>query len=492
VSQLQSMGERPGADDGRRAGGAAPRDPVSLDRCNQPSPALPAGGGLPPAGAISSRLSKQPGRFLHPPSFMSTPPALGPFGFTWSSPLRLPGRGRRAKDSPASLPPLIAFCHLSWHGVWQRPQQFLSRLAQTRALLFVETYCSDVPSARIHQESPAGHPNVVVLAMHLPAARWADGAFIDGERRRLLQEYQARDPRFARPVLWFNDPMAVTAFAGHANELAIVYDCMDELAQFQGAPPQLVGRERELLRRADVVFCGGRKMRDKRLPENPHCHFYGTGVDLEHFGRALRADLAVDPAIAGLPGPVLGYFGVIDERIDYDLLAQLADDLPRASIAMVGPTAKVDPAIFPMRPNLHWLGRREYADLPAITKGFTVCLMPFARNAATEYINPTKALEYMAAGRPIVSTALDEVRTNFGPICRIAENAAAFVRACDEECRTPSSARIRRGLALARANTWESITAQMSEHIAEAVSRRTAAPRESVRAALIPGVLRHV
>lgn len=407
---------------------------------------------------------------------MSAPPS----NFTSASPsrpLQYPSTAFLQSSVPAGSPaeraPLVAFCHLAWDGVWQRPQQLLSRLSQRHPLLFVECHCSDVKASALRTHTPSGQPNVTVLQMHLPAARWADGNFIDAERRRLLEVFRRGDlGRFNAPVLWFNDPMAVTAFAGHCGERAIIYDCMDELAQFRGAPPQLRERELELLARADVVFCGGRKMRDKRAPLNPRCHFYGTGVDCAHFGAARSSDLPVDPQIAELPGKVLGYFGVIDERIDYDLLAALADALPACSIAMVGPAAKVNPAEFPRRPNLHWLGRRDYADLPAITKGFAVCLMPFARNAATEFINPTKALEYMATGRPVVSTALDEVKSNFRTVCRIARTKGEFITYCAEEAQRPSRLRIRRGLALAAQNTWEAITAQMDAHLVEAVQRR--------------------
>lgn len=376
---------------------------------------------------------------------------------------------------PAERAPIIAFCHLGWDGVWQRPQQFLSRLAQTHPVLFVECHCSPVEHSTLRGYSPGGHPNVTVLQMHLPAARWADGHFIDLERRRLLETFRRGDlGRFDDPVLWFNDPMAVVAFAGHCGERAIVYDCMDELAQFRGAPPQLAERERELLLRADVVFCGGRKMREKRLPLNANTHFYGTGVDCAHFGAARSSELPVDPQIAALPGKVLGYFGVIDERIDYELLAKLAAALPDCSIAMVGPHAKVDPATWPRARNLHWIGRRDYADLPAITKGLAVCLMPFALNEATEYINPTKALEYMAAGRPVVSTAINEVKSNFAGICRIAETHDAFIRQCRDELRRPSRLRIRRGLALCAQNTWDAIAAKMDEHLIAAVHAREA------------------
>jgi glycosyltransferase involved in cell wall biosynthesis len=382
-----------------------------------------------------------------------------------------PPSKRPATAGAEEFPPIIALCHLGWDWVWQRPQQFLSRFAERHRVLFVETYCSDVPETRVQLRPVEAHPNVTVLQMHIPAARWSDGAFVDVERRRALKVTLAQElpGRFDRPLLWFYDPMAVIAFAGQLNERAIIYDCMDELSQFRGAPPELMVRERELLEQADVVFCGGQKMRKKRLTANPNTHFFGTGVDCEHFGRALSNDLPLAPELAALQGaPVLGYFGVIDERIDYDLLRKLADARADWHVVMVGPTAKVNPADFPQRPNLHWLGARSYAQLPALTKGFSVAMMPFALNAATEFINPTKALEYMAAGRPVVSTALDEVRLNFGAVARIARSHAEFIALCDREVSKPSRIRIARGQRLAADNTWEAIVAKMAGHIAAA------------------------
>ncbi len=243
--------------------------------------------------------------------------------------------------------PIIALCHLSWNWVWQRPQQFLSRLAKTHPVLFVETYCTDTAATFVKLRTPDAHPNVTLCEMHLPASRWADGKYIDRERRRVLKRVLAAElaGRFDEAILWFNDPMAVTAFAGHLGESLIVYDCMDELSQFKGAPPALIEREYDLLDVADVVFCGGRKMRDKRLAFNANSHFYGTGVDCRHFGSALSESLPIAPEIAALRGPVLGYFGVVDERIDYDLLAALADADPSWHVVMVGPTRRA----FPLR-----------------------------------------------------------------------------------------------------------------------------------------------
>src|SRR5688500_4698761 len=246
--------------------------------------------------------------------------------------------------------PIIAFSHLGWDWVWQRPQQFLSRFAKRHRVLFVETYRAEVDTTRVDLHTPAGHPNVVVMQTHLPASRWDDSRFIDAERCRVVRAVLDGELRgqFERPLPRFYDPMAVTAFARQLRERAIVYDCMDELSQFKGAPPALIERERILLAVADVVFCGGQKMRKKRLPLNPNTHFFGTGVDCEHFGAALSPELPVAPEIAALgDGPVLGYFGVVDERIDYELLATLADARDDWHVVMVGPTAKVDPADFP-------------------------------------------------------------------------------------------------------------------------------------------------
>jgi glycosyltransferase involved in cell wall biosynthesis len=384
------------------------------------------------------------------------------------------GRAPCGGGRGAEILPIIAICHLSWDWVWQRPQQFLSRLAKTHPLLFVETHRSEVRTGYIEVTQDVNNPALRIAKVHLPAHRWCDGAFIDRERRRLLQEWlsTAGEGEFDGAILWFNDPMAVTAYAGHLGECMIVYDCMDELSQFSGAPPELIQREWELVEAADVIFCGGQKMRAKRLPYNPNTHFFGTGVDCDHFGQACCGRALLPPEIAGLKGPVLGYFGVIDERIDYELLSALAMANPRWNIVMVGPTAKVDVSLLPRHENIHWIGPRAYADLPALTAGMHVCMMPFALNAATEFINPTKALEYMAAGKPVVSTALDEVRLNSGEVAWIAHDHEEFIDHCRNQVQAPSRERIELGQQLARANTWESIVHRMQLHLDNVIQGR--------------------
>ena len=345
--------------------------------------------------------------------------------------------------------PIIVHCHLCWDWVWQRPQQFISRLSSRHEILYVETLCPDPqlssPLARFY--TPENCPNVTVLRLQFPTSCWSDGRFVDRERRRLVKEFLAGPGagRFVDAVQWFYDPMAVTAFAGQMDEVLTVYDCMDELSKFRAAPPELKLRELELLETADVVFTGGRALWEAKRAHNPNCHFYGCGVDVAHFGKARAADTRIPDEAVAWSRPVLGYFGVVDERIDYELLAQLADANPDWSVVMVGPTLKVEAAQFPHRPNLHWLGRRDYADLPAYCKAFDVCLMPFALNEATEFINPTKALEYMAAGRPIVSSAVPDVVRNFGSVVRVAKTRDEFISFCRQAATEPDRAAVERG-----------------------------------------------
>ncbi len=382
--------------------------------------------------------------------------------------MALKGRGGRW--------PIIVHCHLCWDWVWQRPQQFISRLSKNHRVLFVETTAPDPelasPLARFRNLEQ--FPNVTVLRLQFPAWCWDDGERIDRERRRLVREF-TRGPgagQFERPVQWFYDPMAAPSFLGEMSEIANVYDCMDELSKFACAPPQIIDREMSLLEEADVVFTGGKKLFESKARLNPNCHFYGCGVEVPHFAKARLEGTPVAPELEGLPKPVLGYFGVVDERIDYALLADLADANPRASVVIVGPVLKVDERSLPRRPNLHWLGKRPYEDLPALCKGFDVCLMPFALNESTEFINPTKALEYMAAGRPIISTAVPDVVSNFGSVVGLAASRAEFVERCRRAAERPDPGAVERGLRMAAANSWDGIVARLEQHVQEAIRNR--------------------
>lgn len=372
--------------------------------------------------------------------------------------------------------PIIVHCHLRWDGVWQRPQQFLSRLAKKHPVLFCEgpTLVNEEITPRFEIKEASNAENVLVMQTFFPASKFSDGAWVDSERLRLLKEALAGElsGQFDSPVQWFYDPMAVTAYAGNIGERAIVYDCMDQLSQFKFAPPELIQREVTLLEKADVVFCGGRKLREAKSRINSNCHFYGCGVDVEHFGKARLEETPLPEDLQKMSRPVLGYFGVVDERLDYGLIAALADANPKWSVAIIGPVVKVDPASLPTRPNLYWLGRREYQQLPGYTKGFDVCLMPFALNEATEYINPTKACEYMATGTQIVSTAVPDVVSNFSEVVDVAQNQEEFIEMCKRAVDRPSEKQIQAGLKMAQENTWDYVVGKLEEHVSDVLTGR--------------------
>jgi glycosyltransferase involved in cell wall biosynthesis len=283
---------------------------------------------------------------------------------------------------------------------------------------------------------------------------------------------------FANPIQWFYSPVTAPAMLGAFNEIAIVYDCMDELAQFRFAHPDLPRRERLLLANADIVFTGGRKLYDAKRRYHRNVHFFGCGVDVAHFGKARLEETVVPADIAELPKPVFGYFGVIDERVDYELVARLAAHNPTGSVVMLGPVVKVDPASLPQAHNIHWLGKREYGELPAYVKGFDVCLMPFALNEATEFINPTKTLEYMAARKPIVSTAVADVVRNFTPVVRVAKSAAEFISLSGRAARNPDLVLLAEGLKKAQGASWDAIVDRMQRLISAAIEEATPETQE--------------
>jgi glycosyltransferase involved in cell wall biosynthesis len=377
--------------------------------------------------------------------------------------------------------PVIVHSHLRWDFVWQRPQQLLSRLSRTNRVLFVEepVYSDDLGAddfAAAHLDLSVPHPRVHRAVPVLPGSlrgHYDDSIVVI---RDLLKRQTADDgllgKRFRRPVQWFYTPMPAPAMVGAFRERAIVYDCMDELSKFRFAPTELTDREAFLMSRADVVFTGGYRLWESKARHHGNVHFFGCGVDVAHFGTALGDAVEVPAEIARLGRKVIGYYGVIDERIDYDLLRTLAESLPDTALVMVGPVVKVDPRELPQAPNIHWLGQRDYASLPAYVKGFDVCLMPFALNEATEYINPTKTLEYMAAGKPIVSTAVYDVVHHFTPVVAVARSHDEFVSGVRAAIAAPDEALIERGLEQARGSSWECIVADMEKILRAAIAAR--------------------
>jgi glycosyltransferase involved in cell wall biosynthesis len=277
-------------------------------------------------------------------------------------------------------------------------------------------------------------------------------------------------------VYWLYTPLALPAVE-HRPDAVVVFDVMDELASFKYAPADMIERDRRALARADLVFTGGPSLYHARKDRHPRVHLFPSGVDEAHFARALHPATGVPPALAALPHPRIGFFGVIDERTDLDLLRAVAALRPEYQWVMVGPHVKIDPADLPQAANLHYLGQQAYSDLPGFCKGFDVCMMPFARNEATRFISPTKTLEYMAAHKPIVSTRITDVAEPYAHIVYLADTPAEFVAAVEAAlAESPARQAARRAAerdVLAR-QAWDQIVAQMRALIAERHAARRA------------------
>jgi len=328
---------------------------------------------------------------------------------------------------------LIVFSHLRWSVVYQRPQHLVSRLARHHPVLFIEEPVHTHGEARL--ERTAAAPNVEVLTPHTPLGTCGfDDAQLSMLKSLLAGFLRERGP--GEHIAWFYTPMAVPLL-DELQPRVVVYDCMDELSALPNAPPQLQQREAALFERADLVLTGGPASYEAKRRLHAKVQCLPSAVDADHFSpQRLKhnSDEAKEAAHlqAHIRFPRLGYCGVIDERLDLRLIADLADARPFTQIVMVGPVVKIDPASLPRRANIHWLGLQPYALLPYLMAPWDVCLMPFALNDATRFISPTKTLAYMAAEKPVVSTAVRDVALLYGEVVRIARDTAGFVAACDD------------------------------------------------------------
>jgi UDP-galactopyranose mutase len=367
---------------------------------------------------------------------------------------------------------LICFSHLRWDFVLQRPQHLMERFARHRRVFYFEEPIPVGGATGFLEFHRTATGNVDVVRPRLPDH--LGGAERDAMLAGLV-EHLVRTACLDRPVLWFYTPMMLP-LANGIEAGAVVYDCMDELANFKFAPPDIAALERQLLERADVVFTGGHGLFDAKRHLHGNIHPFPSSVDVAHFAQA-RAKDQTDPADqARIPHPRLGFYGVIDERIDLALLRGLAESRPDWSVVMIGPTAKIDPVDLPRLPNIHYLGNKPYADLPGYLAGWDVALMPFAVNAATRFISPTKTPEYLAGGRPVVSTPVPDVVRQFSdnPGVLVGHSVESFVGGCETAlglAENPSGWRDAVDTWLAD-QSWDTTFARMRELVDEAVTGR--------------------
>ena len=370
-------------------------------------------------------------------------------------------------------PTLLCFSHLRWDFVFQRPQHLMSRFAREMTVVFWEepTEIGARETAFLKVRKADDAANVRIVTPHLPAG-------LDEERETVLKRLlDAHVSSCARPlVTWYYTPMMLP-FSRHLDTSAVIYDCMDELSKFRFAPERLLDLEQELIGRADLVFTGGASLYEAKKDRHPSVHCFPSSVDRPHFAKA-RRELPQPADQAELKHPRLGFYGVIDERFDIDLLREVADMRPDWSFVMVGPVVKIGEDELPRAANIHYVGGKTYEQLPTYLSGWDVALMPFAMNDSTQFISPTKTPEYLSGGKPVVSTPIRDVVRTYGHLegVHIACDADGFVRCCEkalEQSRDPNGEWLAEADLLLAATSWDTTQARMAGLIAEALGERT-------------------
>ncbi len=371
---------------------------------------------------------------------------------------------------------LICLSHLRWDFVYQRPQHLLSRFArQKNVFFFEEPIFSDEPT---RLDVSRREDNLFVVVPRI--------SHFDRENRRLAEiERELLDGFISSQnvgdfVLWFYTPMAMD-FAAHLKPLATVFDCMDELSAFKFAPPELIENEKRLLEKADLVFTGGQSLYEAKRDKHAQIFAFPSSIDAAHFrqARSISEEPEDQKPIAY---PRFGFCGVIDERMDIELLGEMADLRPDWQFVMIGPVVKIADEDLPRRSNIHYLGGKDYLDLPKYLAGWDVAMMPFAINDSTRFISPTKTPEYLAAGLPVISTPIRDVVRPYGEkdLVYIAATAEEFV-AAGEKCLTENkSDRLQKADEFLSHNSWDKTFEQMMRLIDETIAEQPKATAQTV------------
>jgi len=307
---------------------------------------------------------------------------------------------------------LIVFSHLKWDFVYQRPQHIISGLSNTFRILFVEEptmqhdfTIREITSYEVTPQITVLQPKGLSMADLGPAL----GDFLGKHRPG---------------ISWFYSGAFVPVL-GEFDFDTIIYDCMDELSLFKHADSSLILQEKRLLLAADIVFTGGKSLYEAKRKVHPNVFCFPSSVDASHFEKALNG-IAIPDDIQNIIGPIVGYYGVIDERIDLELIRETAAQNPAVQFVLIGPVAKISDHDLPRAENIHYLGMKSYNELPGYLKRFDIAMMPFAINDATKFISPTKTLEYMAAGKPVISTRIEDVVKDYSDKIELIDNATQF------------------------------------------------------------------
>ncbi len=381
-----------------------------------------------------------------------------------------------SKDKIENLD-VVCLSHLRWGFVYQRPQHLLSRFAKTgRVFFFEEPIFSERPTFLDVSEM---ENNLFVVVPRISHEERERGDVSKIERAMLEKLIQSKEIK--NYLLWFYTPTAME-FTAHLKPSLTVFDCMDELSAFKNAPPELLENEKRLLEKADLVFTGGQSLFEAKKDKHKKVFAFPSSIDKEHFSQA--KNIEKEPADqTEISSPRLGYCGVIDERINLELLADAADLKPDWQFVLIGPVVKISEDDLPRRENIHYLGGKDYKDLPAYMAGWDIGLMPFALNESTEFISPTKTPEYLAAGLPIVSTPIRDVVQPYGELnlVEIAETAQEFAAACEKLLSDENAdKREKKADGFLSQMSWDKTFAEMNDLIKQAIAEQPKTARATV------------
>jgi UDP-galactopyranose mutase len=360
---------------------------------------------------------------------------------------------------------LICFSHIRWNFVYQRPQHLLNRYALNNRVFIIEepVFESDSDFFEINKSNETA--NLWIIVLHISKNTLPEK--INHTLKALLDSCMYSN-NIQKYILWYYSPMALP-YSDHLNPAITIYDCMDELSAFKAAPPRLKELEVCLMSRADVVFTGGHSLYEEKKHLHHNIHPFPSSIDKSHFVKARI--FKEDPEDqAAIPHPRFGFYGVIDERFDIELIDKLSALRPNWHFVLVGPIIKIDPASLPVKENIHYLGRKEYKDLPDYLSGWDVAMLPFALNESTKYISPTKTPEYLAGGKPVISTSIRDVVTPYGKLglVKIADTAEEFITAAEQILGNKNNEELGRKVDDFLANiswnkTWSRMTALIDE-----------------------------
>ena len=317
-----------------------------------------------------------------------------------------------AHNETAQYYDMVVFCHLRWQFVYQRPQHIISRMSHNMKILLIEEPIG-------YDDNQENTANLIEINENLTVLQ---------PRVKDIESIANLLPLYIKnsnpDIGWFYSA-SFSPLLDFFEFETVIYDCMDELTLFKGAPEHLIHQEKYLMSNADIIFTGGKSLYESKKQHHDNVYCFPSSVDEPHFAKALNG-IEIPQDISNLHAPVVGYFGVIDERIDLKLLHVTAKKLPKVFFVMIGPLAKIDESDLPREENIYYLGMKSYNELPNYLKAFDIAMMPFAINDATKYISPTKTLEYMAAGKPIISTKITDVVRDYSNCVSLIENADEF------------------------------------------------------------------